>query len=79
MLKAMVAMLKNAMEDFDVDAADEIMEQMKSYSHPPEIEALLPELKEFMEHMGEYCIGGNLFWVVFLKRTKRVLFLPLEP
>lgn len=44
MLKAMVAMLKNAMEDFDVDAADEIMEQMKSYSHPPEIEALLPEL-----------------------------------
>ena len=44
MLRAMMDMLHQALEDFDVDAADETIEKIRSYSYPQEIEALIPSL-----------------------------------
>lgn len=39
-----MAMLKQALEDFDIDKADGIMEKIKSYGYEPEIEAYIAPL-----------------------------------
>ena len=44
MIRAMMAMLKQALEDFDIDKADGIMEKIKSYGYEPEIEAYIAPL-----------------------------------
>ena len=44
MLRAMFAMLRPALEDFDVDAMDEIVEKINSYQYSPEIEEELARL-----------------------------------
>ena len=43
-IRAMTEMLKNALLDFDIDAADGIIDRIKTYSYGPEIEALMEEL-----------------------------------
>ncbi|MBR1854621.1 MAG: response regulator [Lachnospiraceae bacterium] len=44
MLRAMMEMLSQALEEFDIDAADDIIEKMKTYRYPGEIEAMVPDL-----------------------------------
>ena len=44
MIRAMTAMLRRALEDFDVDTADGIIEKMRSYSYSDDIEELIPAL-----------------------------------
>ena len=44
MIKAMLDLTEQAMEDFDVDAMDEMSDKLISYSYEPEIEELVEEL-----------------------------------
>ena len=44
MLLAMFSMLRSALEDFDIDTADEIADKLTSYRYPEDIETLLPIL-----------------------------------
>ncbi len=53
MLRAMLGMLKTALEDFDVDAADETVQKIRSYAYAPEIEALLPQLAAAVTALDE--------------------------
>ena len=53
MLSAMMEMLKNALEEFDVDAADGIMEKIKSYSYTSEVEALIPSLSAAVSDLDQ--------------------------
>ena len=53
MIRAMMEMLKNALEDFDVDAADDIIDKIRSYSYPQEIEALIPELSAAVKDLDQ--------------------------
>ena len=53
MTRAMMEMLKNALEDFDVDAADGIIDKIRSYSYPQEIEALIPELAAAVKDLDQ--------------------------
>ncbi|MBE7004446.1 MAG: response regulator [Ruminococcaceae bacterium] len=53
MLRAMLDMLRAALEDFDVDAADEAMGRLKSYRYAPEIEAQLPMLAAAVADLNE--------------------------
>lgn len=53
MTRAMMEMLKNALEDFDVDAADGIIDKIRSYSYPEEIEALIPALAASVKDLDQ--------------------------
>lgn len=53
MIRAMMQMLCQALEDFDVDAADAVVEKMKSYRYPEEIEALLPSLTAAVKDLDQ--------------------------
>lgn len=53
MLRAMMEMLKNALEDFDVDAADGIIDKIRSYSYEQEIGALIPELSAAVKDLDQ--------------------------
>ena len=53
MLRAMMDMLGQAMEDFDVDAADDIIEKMKSYKYEPEIEELIKSLTAAVKDLDQ--------------------------
>ena len=44
MLRGMLQILKNAFEDFDVDAADDIIKKIKSYSYSDKINAYVKDL-----------------------------------
>ena len=44
MLRGMMQILKNALEDFDVDAADDIMKKITSYSYTDKINEYVKEL-----------------------------------
>ncbi len=53
MLDAMFEMLIPAMEDLDVDTADEIMEKMKKYTFGAEIDALVGKLNGAVKNLDE--------------------------
>lgn len=53
MTRAMMQMLRNALEDFDIDAADGIIDKIRSYSYPEEIEALIPELSASVKDLDQ--------------------------
>ncbi len=53
MLRAMLSMLSAALEDFDVDAADGVMEKLRSYRFAPGVEALLPSLGAAVADLDE--------------------------
>ncbi len=44
MLRALFSLLRDALEDFDVDAADETVAKLRSYACASEVEALIPSL-----------------------------------
>ncbi len=44
MLRAMMEMLRNALEDFDVDACDGIMEKIRSYSYDKDVGSFIEQL-----------------------------------
>lgn len=48
MTQAMLDMLSSALEDFDVDACDDIMNKIRSYSYDDETEALIGELAAYV-------------------------------
>lgn len=53
MLETMFEMLVPAMEDLDVDTADEIMEKMKQYTFGGEIDALVGKLNGAVKNLDE--------------------------
>ncbi|MBO4337961.1 MAG: response regulator [Lachnospiraceae bacterium] len=53
MLSAMAQILKNAMEEFDVDAADDIMKKIRSYSYPQEINDKIDALSAAVGDLDE--------------------------
>lgn len=53
MLDAMFEMLIPAMEDLDVDTADEIMEKMRKYTFGAEIDALVGKLNGAVKNLDE--------------------------
>ena len=53
MIRAMFDMLKNALEDFDVDAMDEITDRILSYSYPTDVEERLSGLKAAVKDLDE--------------------------
>ena len=53
MLRAMFSMLRAALEDFDVDAADEAMGKIRSYRYASEVETLLPPLAAAVADLDE--------------------------
>ena len=58
MLYAMLDMLKTALADFDVDAADEVMGKIRSYAYAPEVEELLPRLSAAVTDLDEDAAGA---------------------
>ena len=46
-------MLKNAFEDFDVDAADDIMKKIKSYSYSDKIDEYVKDLSGAVADLDE--------------------------
>jgi len=53
MLRALFGMLKTALEDFDVDAADALVGKLRSYRCAPEVEALIPQLAAAVTDLDE--------------------------
>lgn len=53
MLRGMLQMLKNAFEDFDVDAADDIMKKIKSYSYSDKIDEYVKDLSGAVADLDE--------------------------
>jgi len=53
MIRAMFDMLKTALEDFDVDAMDEITDRILSYSYPTDVEERLSGLKAAVKDLDE--------------------------
>lgn len=53
MLFAMFSMLRPALEDFDLDTADQVLEKLESYRYPEEVENSLPELIAAVKEMDE--------------------------
>ena len=51
MLLAMFSMLRPAIDDFDLDTVDEILEKLKSYRYPEKVEEKMPELIAAVKEM----------------------------
>ena len=58
MLRALLTLLRGALEDLDVDAADGVMEKLRGYRMAPEVEALLPELAAAVTDLDEDAAHG---------------------
>ncbi len=57
LLKAMIDLLRPALEDLDVDSADDIMEKMKEYSFGPAVDELVPKLNAAVKNLDEEIAG----------------------
>lgn len=53
MLLAMMDMLTQALEDFDVDAADDIIDKIRSYSYAPDIDERIPALTAAVKDLDQ--------------------------
>ena len=57
LLRAMIDLLRPALEDLDVDSTDEIVQRMKNTSFGPEIDALVPPLSAAVRDLDEELAG----------------------
>ncbi len=53
LLGAMIDLLRPALEDLDVDSADDIMSKMKEFSFGPEVDQLVPKLNAAVKNLDE--------------------------
>ena len=53
MLNAMAIVLTTAIEDLDIDTADEVMDKMKGYTFNPVVDALIPKLSGAVKGLDE--------------------------
>jgi signal transduction histidine kinase/DNA-binding NarL/FixJ family response regulator/sugar lactone lactonase YvrE/uncharacterized membrane protein len=57
LLQTMIDMLRPALEDLDVDTADDIMAKMKDYSFGEGVDALIPKLNAAVKNLDEELAG----------------------
>ena len=53
----MLDLLRPALEDLDVDTADDLMTKMKGYSFGPKVDELVPKLNAAVKNLDEDLAG----------------------